>query len=86
MILLLDFNFSVVDAFDPDLKKYPLFKKSFSILLEQLPGEMLFIPSGWFHQVSTQIHWYHWYNYACNVVMFECIVLIPWYLCTDITS
>ena len=78
MILLLDFNFSVVDAFDPDLKKYPLFKKSFSILLEQLPGEMLFIPSGWFHQVSTQIH--TGIN-ECNVIIslynYACIVFIP---------
>ncbi|KAK2143061.1 hypothetical protein LSH36_881g00016 [Paralvinella palmiformis] len=41
---------SVVDAFDPDLTKYPRFKKAVSIVFEQLPGEILFIPSGWFHQ------------------------------------
>ena len=47
------FLLSVVDAFDPDLVKYPLFKKAVSILVEQLPGEMLIIPSGWFHQVGV---------------------------------
>lgn len=46
-------SFSVVDAFDPDLTKYPRFKKAVSIVFEQLPGEILFIPSGWFHQVHT---------------------------------
>ena len=42
---------SAVDAFDPDMKTYPMFDKAASIMFEQLPGEILFIPSGWFHQV-----------------------------------
>ncbi|KAK2146535.1 hypothetical protein LSH36_601g00011 [Paralvinella palmiformis] len=41
---------SVVDAFDPDMETYPMFDKAASIMFEQLPGEILFIPSGWFHQ------------------------------------
>ena len=45
-------SYSEVDAFDSDLKKYPLLKKV-SIVFEQLPGDILFIPGGWFHQAST---------------------------------
>ncbi|KAK2168338.1 hypothetical protein LSH36_18g11053 [Paralvinella palmiformis] len=41
---------SAVDAFDPDMKTYPMFDNAASIMFEQLPGEILFIPSGWFHQ------------------------------------
>ena len=30
-----------VDAFDPDLKTYPMFEMALSIMFEQLPGEIL---------------------------------------------
>lgn len=43
---------SKIDTFDYDEKKYPLFKKAKYIEFDQLPGEMLFIPTGWFHQVG----------------------------------
>ena len=43
--------FSRVDAFNPDLKKYPKFSKARAISFEQRPGELLIIPPGWFHQV-----------------------------------
>eukprot|EP00112_Aurelia_sp_Birch-Aquarium-sp1_P021796 Seg5950.2 transcript_id=Seg5950.2/GoldUCD/mRNA.D3Y31 product="F-box protein" protein_id=Seg5950.2/GoldUCD/D3Y31 len=41
---------SPVDTFDVNKKKFPLFKKAKAIEFAQLPGEMLFIPTGWFHQ------------------------------------
>jgi hypothetical protein len=41
---------SEVDAFDPDYDMYPLFAKAKYIEFEQLPGELLMIPTGWFHQ------------------------------------
>ncbi|XP_071955126.1 uncharacterized protein [Antedon mediterranea] len=41
---------SPIDTFNPDYKKYPLFKKARAIEFDQHPGEMLIIPTGWFHQ------------------------------------
>ena len=46
---------SQIDTFDYDPKKYPLFKKAKYIEFDQLPGEMLFIPTGWFHQVRIDL-------------------------------
>ena len=42
-----------MDAFDPDFDVYPLFAKAKYIEFEQLPGELLMIPTGWFHQVIS---------------------------------
>lgn len=39
-----------MDAFDPDLKHYPKFGRAQYLETELLPGEMLIIPAGWFHQ------------------------------------
>ena len=50
---------SIVDAFDYDKRKYPLLEKADALEFEQLPGEMLFIPTGWFHQVSATHKKYH---------------------------
>lgn len=43
---------SKVDAFDMDRKMYPKFQKTEYIEVEQNSGELLVIPSGWFHQVT----------------------------------
>lgn len=43
-----------VDAFNPDLTKYPLFAKAKSLTCIQNPGEIIFIPSGWWHQVVNE--------------------------------
>eukprot|EP00794_Sanderia_malayensis_P016764 gene16764-18458_t len=42
---------SDADAYDYNAKKYPLLKKARAIEFEQRAGEMLIIPTGWFHQV-----------------------------------
>lgn len=39
-----------MDAFEPDYWKFPKFRKAEYIEVEQNSGEMLIIPSGWFHQ------------------------------------
>ena len=41
---------SGIDAFDPDFKKFPRFAKAKAIEFDQHPGELLMIPTGWFHQ------------------------------------
>jgi hypothetical protein len=45
--------FSKVDPENPDLKKYPLFQqaKPIEVILE--PGEVIFIPVGWWHYVKS---------------------------------
>lgn len=45
--------YSEVDCENPDLYRYPLFAKTtrFETVLE--PGEVLFIPVGWWHQVRS---------------------------------
>ncbi len=45
--------YSQVDCENPDLERYPLFAKAskFETVLE--PGEVLFIPVGWWHQVRS---------------------------------
>jgi histone arginine demethylase JMJD6 len=43
-----------VDAFYPDLEKYPLFNKARPLICWQNPGEILFMPSGWWHQVVNE--------------------------------
>lgn len=41
---------SPVDAFNPDYKKFPKFRKAQYIEVEQFRGELLIIPTGWYHQ------------------------------------
>ncbi|XP_053378577.1 uncharacterized protein LOC123527402 [Mercenaria mercenaria] len=41
---------SIIDAFDPDYWKFPKFRKAEYLEVEQNSGEMLIIPSGWYHQ------------------------------------
>ncbi|GAB1609539.1 F-box protein At1g78280-like [Argonauta hians] len=41
---------SKVDAFSPDFEKYPMFRAAKSIEFEQKSGELLIIPTGWYHQ------------------------------------
>jgi len=45
--------FSLVDTFEEDFpKRYPLTAKAKYLEFDQLPGDLLIIPTGWFHQVS----------------------------------
>ncbi|XP_060073793.1 uncharacterized protein LOC132553554 [Ylistrum balloti] len=41
---------SPIDAFDADTKKYPRFKRVQYLEVDVFPGEMLIIPTGWYHQ------------------------------------
>lgn len=41
---------SLIDTFNPDLKTYPKFSHAHSIDFEQKTGELLIIPTGWYHQ------------------------------------
>ncbi|CAI9741412.1 Hypothetical predicted protein [Octopus vulgaris] len=41
---------SKVDAFTPNLLNYPMFQMAKSIDFEQKSGELLIIPTGWYHQ------------------------------------
>ena len=45
--------FSEVDCEKPDYNKYPLFEevKIIEVVLE--PGEIIFVPTGWWHQVKS---------------------------------
>jgi histone arginine demethylase JMJD6 len=46
--------FGEVDAFNPDLEKYPLFNEASPLICFQNPGEIIFTPSGWWHQVINE--------------------------------
>lgn len=41
----------LVDAFNPNLDKFPYFAKTQPVAVVQNPGEVVFTPSGWWHQV-----------------------------------
>lgn len=43
-----------VDAFNPDLDKFPLFANAKPIYGIQNPHEIMFTPSGWWHQVINE--------------------------------
>lgn len=43
--------FSEVDLDSPDLERYPLFRNATILDVVLLPGEMLFVPVGWWHHV-----------------------------------
>jgi histone arginine demethylase JMJD6 len=43
-----------VDAFDPDLARYPNFNRATAIECVQESGEIVFTPSGWWHQVVNE--------------------------------
>nr|WP_293108780.1 cupin-like domain-containing protein [Okeania sp. SIO2F4] len=45
--------FSQVDLENPDYNRYPLFRKVKIIEVIIEPGEMIFIPIGWWHQVKS---------------------------------
>lgn len=43
----------IEDPLSPDLKKYPRFKKARKIQGVLNPGDMIFIPKGWYHSFSS---------------------------------
>ena len=43
-----------VNAFHPDLERYPLFAKAKPMGCIQNPGEIVFTPSGWWHAVMNE--------------------------------
>jgi Cupin-like domain len=45
--------FSEVDLENPDYEKYPLFKQAHVIEAVLEPGEIIFVPVGWWHQVKS---------------------------------
>lgn len=50
---------------DPDLRRYPLFRHASPLTVTVKPGEMLFLPSMWFHQVAqrgTTVAVNHWFD------------------------
>ncbi|MEH2405968.1 cupin-like domain-containing protein [Nostoc sp.] len=42
-----------VDVFNPDIKKYPLYAKTNPVEVILEPGEIIYIPSGWWHHVKN---------------------------------
>ena len=45
-------SFSAVDSFEGDFQqRFPLAAKAKYLEFDQLPGDLLIIPTGWFHQV-----------------------------------
>ena len=45
--------YSDVDAYEPDHKKYPLFRHAHRIVETLEEGDTLFIPTGWWHTVDS---------------------------------
>lgn len=44
---------SAVDAANPDYRRFPRFREAHPVTVDVGPGDMLFIPSRWWHQVHT---------------------------------
>ncbi len=44
---------SPFDPDHPDLERFPLARQAALVCCEVQPGEMLYIPAGWYHQVSS---------------------------------
>ena len=44
---------NIVNIYNPDSKAFPEFKKALPIDVYLEPGEILFLPAGWWHQVSS---------------------------------
>jgi len=42
-----------VDPENPDLKKFPLFAQAHIVKVDLGPGDMLYLPEGWFHHVRS---------------------------------
>ena len=49
--------FSPIDTYVPDYNQYPEFRQARAISFTQEAGEILIIPTGWFHQVLLEIIW-----------------------------
>lgn len=45
--------YSEVDSYNPDLNKYPEFANATIYNAVLFPGDMLFIPSGWWHHIES---------------------------------
>ncbi|WP_208757691.1 cupin-like domain-containing protein [Priestia megaterium] len=45
-----------VDAFNPNLKEFPEFSKSIPMYGTQRAGDIVYTPSGWWHQVRNETH------------------------------
>ena len=43
-----------MDAFQPDLIAYPRFSDAVAVECIQHPGDLVFTPSGWWHQVYNE--------------------------------
>jgi hypothetical protein len=43
-----------VDAFEPDLERFPLFAQARPLVYEQRAGEVIFTPPGWWHAVRNE--------------------------------
>jgi hypothetical protein len=66
---------SMVDVRNPDFEKYPNFSQALSVAQEVVmqPGDALYIPSFWWHNVESQnsisgLVNYWWTNYATKTV------------------
>ena len=46
-------NYSPVEFVDPDYEKYPLFKKAYVRTVHIAPGDCLYVPSYYWHQVGS---------------------------------
>lgn len=46
-------NYSPIEFFDPDYEKYPDFKNAHVLKARIEPGDCLFVPAYWFHQVES---------------------------------
>jgi hypothetical protein len=43
-----------VNAFEPDVDRFPLFRRARPIVYEQRAGEIVFTPAGWWHAVRNE--------------------------------